>query len=120
VPTTGLLTAVRYLKDNRLLPRGFDKGTAAPEIGVYGAAAGDRDFTGGGDRVRYRVPRAGNGPYRVDVELLYQSIAFRWAHNLERYDAPEPARFLGYYKAGAADSSVVVAKAAASTGESSN
>jgi hypothetical protein len=23
VPTTGLLTAVRFLKDNRLLPRGF-------------------------------------------------------------------------------------------------
>ena len=120
VPTTGLLTAVRYLKDNRLLPRGFDKGTAASEIGVYGGASGDTDFTGGGDRVRYRVPLAGSGPYRVDVELRYQSIAFRWAHNLGRYDAPEPARFLGYYQAGAADSSVLVARTAASTGESSN
>ena len=28
VPTTGLLTATQYLKDNRLLPRGFDKATA--------------------------------------------------------------------------------------------
>ena len=35
-PTTGLLTATQYLKDNRLLPRGFDKATAPPEIGVYG------------------------------------------------------------------------------------
>ena len=37
VPTTGLLTATQYLKDNRLLPRGFDKATATAEIGVYGA-----------------------------------------------------------------------------------
>ena len=28
-PTTGLLQATQYLKDNRLLPRGFDKRTAA-------------------------------------------------------------------------------------------
>jgi hypothetical protein len=119
-PTTGLLTAVQYLKDNRLLPRGFDKRTAAAEIAVQGTASTDADFDGGGDRVRYRVPAAAAGPYRVDAELRYQSIAYRWAHNLERYDAPEPARFLGYYKAGAADSSVVVAKAVASSGGSSN
>ena len=38
-PTTGLLSAVKYLKDNRLLPRGFDKKTADPQIGVFGAAS---------------------------------------------------------------------------------
>ena len=43
-PTTGLLTATQYLKDNRLLPRGFEKSTAAPEIGVYGQAAEDARF----------------------------------------------------------------------------
>jgi hypothetical protein len=110
-PTTGLLTAVRYLKDNRLLPRGFDKHTAAAEIGVYGGAAADADFAGGSDRVRYRVPASGAGPHRVEVELRYQPIAYRWAHNLERYDAPEPKRFVRYYKAGAPESSVVVATA---------
>jgi hypothetical protein len=118
-PTTGLLSAVRYLKDNRLLPRGFDKRTAPAEIAVFGEATGDADFTGGVDRVRYRLPAVAGGPYRVDVELLYQPIAYRWAHSLERYDAPEPARFLRYYKSGASASSVIVATATAFTGESS-
>ena len=59
VPTTGLLTATQYLKDNRLLPRGFDKATAPAEVGVFGGAAGDADFTGDGDRVRYGSRGAG-------------------------------------------------------------
>ncbi len=109
--TTGLLTATQYLKDNRLLPRGFDKATAPPEIGVYGSATTDADFTGAGDRVRYRVPISGEGPYRVDVELRYQSIGFRWASNLESTRGDEPARFVSYYKATSAGSSVVVASA---------
>ncbi|HUR33786.1 MAG TPA: hypothetical protein VM032_08310, partial [Vicinamibacterales bacterium] len=33
-PTTGLLNAVRFLKDNRLLPQGFDKATASADIAV--------------------------------------------------------------------------------------
>ena len=41
VPTTGLLSATHYLKDNRLLPRGFDKATADKDIGVYGEAMQD-------------------------------------------------------------------------------
>jgi len=112
-PTTGLLTATQYLKDNRLLPRGFDKATADPQIGVYGGASKDDDFRGGGDRVHYAIDVGASGPYTVDVELRYQSIAYRWAHNLERYDAPEPKRFVKYYEATSAGSSVVVAKASA-------
>jgi hypothetical protein len=110
-PTTGLLFATHYLKDNRLLPRGFDKATADKDIGVYGAAAQDPDFTGDGDRVRYSVDvPAGVGPFQVDVELLYQPIGFRWAHNLEKYDAPEPKRFVNYFNAAASTSWVVVGK----------
>ncbi len=109
--TTGLLSATQYLKDNRLLPRGFDKATALPEIGVFGAARTDPDFASAGDRVRYRIPVSGEGPFRVQVELRYQSIGFRWAANLETVNAPEPAKFVAYYKATAAGSSVVVASA---------
>ena len=113
VPTTGLLTATRYLKDNRLLPRGFDKSTAPPDIAVHGAAAGDADFAGDGDRVRYAIEATGPGPYIIEVELLYQTIGYRWAHNLENYDAPEPRRFLTYYRSMSRSSSVVVATAIA-------
>jgi len=56
---------------------------------------------------------AGGGPFDVTVELLYQPIGFRWAHNLEKYDAPEPKRFVNYYNAMSSASWVVVAKAAA-------
>jgi len=112
-PTTGLLTATQYLKDNRLLPRGFDKTTADAQIGVYGEALKDDDFRGGGDRVHYAIEVGAGGQYTVDVELRYQSIAYRWAHNLERYDAPEPKRFVSYYNATSAGSSIVVAKASA-------
>jgi len=111
MPTTGLLDATHYLKDNRLLPRGFDKATADKDIGVYGAAVQDPNFAGEGDRVRYSVDvPAGGGPFAVDVELLYQPIGFRWAHNLDKYDAFEPRRFVNYYNAMSSGSWVIVAK----------
>jgi len=115
VPTTGLLTATQYLKDNRLLPRGFDKATADAEIDVYGTAARDDDFSSGGDRVRYVVPVQGPGPYRVQVELLYQTIGYRWATNLEGYDAPEPRRFVSYYRSMSDAATVRIAAASAAS-----
>jgi hypothetical protein len=96
--TTGLLSGVRYAKDNRLLPDGFDKTTAEPDISVHGAAATDPDFLAGGDRLRYRIPVAGSPPLRVEVELLYQSIGYRWAQNLRQRPAPETDRFVRYYE----------------------
>lgn len=96
--TTGLLSAVRYAKDNRLLPEGFDKATARAEVAVRGRAAGDPDFVGGGDTVRYRVPVGeAADPLEIDVELLYQPIGYRWAKNLAEYDMPESRRFLRLY-----------------------
>ena len=111
-PTTGLLTAVRYLKDNRLLPEGFDRAAAGEDAAVLGQAALDPDFTGGSDRIRYRVDLAGqNGPFSVEVRLWYQPIAYRWAKNLAEYDAVETRRFVAWYDAMASGSAVVVASA---------
>ena len=111
-PTTGLLQATQFLKDNRLLPRGFDKGSADDDIAVRGDAARDSDFGGEGDRIRYVVPLPNvTGPVAVDVELRYQPIAYRWAANLRGYDAPEPRRFVSYYEAMAPSSSTVLSRA---------
>jgi hypothetical protein len=111
-PTTGLLSAVKYLKDNRLLPRGFDKRTAAAEIAVVGDAAGDASFAGGSDRVRYRVRiPAGRRLGHIAAELRYQPIAYRWAHNLDGYAAPEPKRFVEFFSRLSSAASVVVATA---------
>jgi hypothetical protein len=112
--TTGLLSAVRYVKDNRLLPHGFDKATADPDIAVHGSAATDPDFTAGGDRIRYAVPLGGaEGPFQVEAELQYQPISYRWASNLRPYKAAEPERFVKYYDSMSSSSAVTLARASA-------
>ena len=95
--TTGLLQAVRYAKDNRLLPRGFDKATALADISVHGEAMQDTDFAGGGDRITYVIALAGaQQPLTVSAQLLFQTIGFRWAQNFKPYDASETRRFVEY------------------------
>jgi hypothetical protein len=113
-PTTGLLQALRYEKDNRMLPKGFNKANADDEIGVKGSAAQDPNFLGGGDRVSYSVP-VGNaqGPFTVEAELYFQVISFRWAENLRKYDAFEPKRMVGYYEQMSSGSAVMMSKATA-------
>jgi hypothetical protein len=111
--TTGLLTATGYLKDNRLLPRGFDKKNANKDIAVQGEAADDPAFMDGTSRVQFSVPLAGAaGPYEVIVELWYQPIGFRWAQNLKPYNREaEPRRFNSYYDSMASGTAVLIARA---------
>jgi hypothetical protein len=97
--TTGLLSAITYTKDNRILPRGFDKTTAEKDIAVLGGAASDPAFIGGSSRTRYSIDVARTrGPFRVDVELWYQPIGYRWAQNLRLQRAVETDRFVAYYE----------------------
>ena len=113
--TTGLLQGLTFVKDNRLLPRGFDKATAEPDIAVRGSALADPDFTAEGDRVHYRINvAAAPGPLRLEIVLRYQPISFRWADNLRPYAGAEPRRFVSYYDRMAAASSVEVARASIS------
>lgn len=113
VPTTTLLRGAGYIKNNRLLPNGFDKITAADDIAVRGAAYEDPDFVGGGDQVRFVIDvGAAQGPFTVEAELLYLSIGFNWAEKLRAHESPEAGRFLDYYDA-VPNQPVVVARASA-------
>lgn len=110
--TTGLLAAIGYAKDNRILPTGFDKSTAKRDIEVVGDAAADPSFNDRGSVVRYKVSTgAAAGPFQVEAELWYQPVGYRWAHNLAPYTAAETRRFVSYYEAMSAASAVALAKA---------
>ena len=112
--TTGLLTAVGYIKDNRLLPRGFDKSTAEKDIAVMGDAAEDPNFNDKGSVVRYSpAVDPSVGPLHIEVELWYEPIGFRWAHNLGSYHADEPQRLVSYYDSLASTAAVILARAEA-------
>ncbi len=112
--TTGLLHAVGYLKDNRLLPHGFDKTNAEKDIAVHGEAADDPSFTGSGNSVRYVVATENaTGPFKVEAQLWFQPIGFRWAHNLAPYKADEPQRMVRYFEESAKRSAMVLSSAEA-------
>ena len=110
--TTGLLWGARYIKDNRLLPTGFDKRTASSDVAVQGAAADDADFVGGSDVVRYSVD-VGNAqpPFTAVAELWYQPIAYRWAINLGEFDTQESDQFIGFFNGVASSSAAQLARA---------
>ncbi len=97
--TYTLLRAASYLKDNRLLPEGFDKDRAPAVVGVYGEAAGDDNFTGGSDLVTYEAPLGGaQGPFTVVVDLLYQPLSYQFIRDMLTDETEEVARFGGYHE----------------------
>ena len=88
-PTTSLLRAARYVKDNRILPRGFKSEDA--RIAPAGIGS-DSDFTGGRDRVVYEV-HAARGVKTVVVEAWYQSIKPAHARATTDLDNADTKRF---------------------------
>ena len=117
-PTERLLHAARYLKDNRIPPRGFTRlAMASDTIGVVGVGD-DTDFQvipkmeyAGSDRVHYIVavdPTAPR-PCTVRVELCYQSIKPEFITNLARHDTPEIRRLRGYHAASSSPVQVIAA-----------
>ena len=96
--TYTLLRAGSYAKDNRLLPVGADKENLPADIAVYGFAANDADFVGGSDLVRYRVDTSGyEGPFTISVELLYETLSYRFVQDLLMDETELTERFGAYY-----------------------
>jgi hypothetical protein len=97
--TYTLLRANSYVKDNRLLPAGFDKDTAAgTDIAVHGVPADDVNFQGGSDKVVYEVDIAGvTGALHVTAELLYQTLSYPFVTDLNVNPTQLVDRFMGMY-----------------------
>ncbi|HEY70793.1 MAG TPA: hypothetical protein G4O08_09435 [Anaerolineae bacterium] len=98
--TTSILRAHNVIKDNRLMPWRSEKTAPWEDVAVRGEAFDDEDFQGGVDSIQYVVDvGSAQGPFDISVEVLYQSVGFRWAENLRGLDAAEIERFLEYYDA---------------------
>lgn len=92
--THTLMQAERYLKDNRLLPTGFDKASAPGNIATAGQASADSNFQAGGDEITYRVSLPATGTYTIVAELIYQPLAFGHIQDLfEDVDLPAVDQF---------------------------
>ncbi|MCP5527084.1 MAG: hypothetical protein H7A47_09805 [Verrucomicrobiales bacterium] len=100
--TYGLLAAVRYLKDNRIPPRGFDPTQSVEDVAVRGRAVDDSDFaapTRGSDTVRYRLDLAeAEGPLEADVVLFYQAVPPEAVAHLEDLDGAAARRFTRWFR----------------------
>lgn len=80
--TYALLRGKEYLKDNRLLPPGFNKAGAPADVRVVGAALSDGNFVGGSDQISYRIGGLPAGNYTVKAELVYQTLSHAFAEDL--------------------------------------
>ncbi|MBK7829836.1 multiheme c-type cytochrome [Nannocystis sp.] len=99
LPAFRLLRARSFVKDNRLLPAGWDiDHPDAARTSPVGVGA-DADFVAAADTTRYIVaaPVVG-GPYTISVELLYQPLAPRFAAELFAVETPEVRAFEALYE----------------------
>jgi len=114
--THTLLKAEGYIKDNRLLPAGFDAATAGEDIATLGQASLDETFVGGSDTVAYDLDVEGFlGPFTVSAELLYQSLSYRFVEDL-RADSTEAVIYFAALYDEADLSPVVLASAQTTIG----
>jgi hypothetical protein len=98
--THTLLRASAYIKDNRLLPAGFDKATAPNDIAVKGAALNDANFTQGSDTITYLIDIGQQSRFTIQAELNYQTIAYGHIQDMfkDADTVPQVATFKRYFE----------------------
>lgn len=97
-PTMRLMHGDTYLKDNRLLPRGWRNDHPDAEFTRPVATHDDPLFRDGEHRITYRIALPpGTGPVTLEARLLYQLLGERFAAELFELDAPEIRVFRRYW-----------------------
>lgn len=100
--TTRVATMATSLKDNRLLPRGWQAEGPHAERTQPKGTAGDADFGAGEDLVHFELPlpEGVSDSHTVRARLLYQTIPPAWVDPMRADDATEAeARFVRMYDA---------------------
>jgi hypothetical protein len=105
-PTYTLLRGAKYLKDNRIPPKGFVSTSADyADVEIFGDALSDPDFNknsgvegSGSDKVIYKVPVTDNSKsYKILAEVRYQTISKKFKDDLFNYSNPDVDSFKKYY-----------------------
>lgn len=97
--THAITHAKGWLKDNRILPSGYQTNHPDARYTLPVAVDNDVNFIGGGDQIRYQVSLPeGQSVAKLQVKLVYQTLSARFMRALFQVDAPEVAAFRTMYE----------------------
>lgn len=98
-PTHALTRAKGWMKDNRLLPRGYRIDHPQAHYTLPVGIEDDENFIGGGDLVQYQITLPATSPARkVVARIVYQSLGAKFLRLLFQSDVPEVAAFRTMYE----------------------
>lgn len=106
-PTYVPLAAVAYVKDNRILPDGWEDDGPYTDWTHTVGVSGDPSFGPGRDQVRFDVPASAAS---VEVELVYQTMPPTLRQHLAKVPTPAAVR-LTQMAAGVSPAPIVIARA---------
>ena len=98
--THTLLRAANYVKDNRILPQGFDKNIVPNDVAVKGGAFTDDNFSEGQDTITYLVDIGTATTPVITAELKYQPLSYGHLQDMfkDANNVKEVSTFKGYFE----------------------